>query len=86
MCVEHMYIEHDGDLMMFENKKMDSRMFEARCWFVAKALKTGMPIAHVEALADIWVHKRFLGVSYPESVERHIQTVLNTCSGNLQSP
>lgn len=64
---KHVYIEHNGHIYFFKNTKSEnSTMFMDKCWFIVK--HQGIP--YVEQIADVWVNKKYLKVTYPEHIEK----------------
>lgn len=76
----NVYIEHEGKIVFVKNMScecfMDVDASISRSWFIAKQIsKTpSMPMKNIEALSDIWIQKRLLGVEYPPHVEHILST------------
>lgn len=77
--MEILYIEHNGVSYKFVNTDgQDSQVFNDKCWFIIRNKK----VDNVEALAELWVNKKHLGVTYPPSVEALLSP--NTFAGSSQ--
>jgi hypothetical protein len=59
-----LYVSFKGRMFVFKNvSNMDDRMFHDKCWYMIRTSSS-------EFLADVWVNKKYLGVTYPEHIEK----------------
>lgn len=67
----NVYIEHDGKIV-FMRSSTSLEIATKKTWFIAKQIaKTSAPsMSEIEALADLWINKKTLGVTYPEHIEK----------------
>lgn len=63
---KHVYIEHNGKGYHFQNDKDENaKLFMARCWCIVK----NSHIPNIRQIADIWMNKKYLKVTYPDNIE-----------------
>lgn len=75
------HISYAGKSWVFHNHKQDNiTMFYDRCWFIIKQNDIHKNNrALVDALADIYICKKYYSVTYPKTIEDMLQTVASTC-------
>lgn len=70
----NMYIENQGTMMFFVadpdcTEKKD--IFISKCWYISQRIvKENSDIKTDIALADVWINKKMLGVSYADDIEK----------------
>jgi hypothetical protein len=66
------YIEKDGRYFCFKNENNeDPKMFLEKCWFIVR----NQNVDNIHTIADIWIHKKYLGLQYPDHIEASLQNV-----------
>ena len=70
------YIEKDGRCFYFKNEDdEDPNMFMEKCWFMVRNVHKHTSISDMAGIADLWIHKKYFGLQYPDHIEAILATL-----------